>query len=458
MEAIWIGQRSHLYQLFQRHPEWTRQQFADAVGCSLSMVKTWRKRFREAGCLPDPHQEAESGAPPPASPHPSLFLSRSRARHHPSPRLDPVVKERIIAMRLDPPEHLHRTPGPKALLYYLPRDEVLKEAGVRLPTSTSTIHQILDDAGLIAHKKQVVHQPFPPQEPLEEVQVDFKDVTTVLPDLSDPSGKKQHVVETVNFVDAGTSLLLFTQVHADFHAETAFLAVVEFLKQYGLPTMMTFDRDTRWVGSASGRDFPSALRQFLECVGVFANILPPERPDLNAFVERYNKTYKEECLLVVHPSTLEEARDATEAFQEHYNVERPHQGRANQNQPPRVAHPILPTRPSLPTEVNPDAWLDAIDGQCYPRQVKTDGCVRVDGLSYYVKKDLAKQTVVFRLNALDRCFDVLHDNTVFKSISIKGLIDHTLPLEAYINLMAERARSEERERLRKKRYQRMQAS
>jgi hypothetical protein len=38
-----------------------------------------------------------------------------------------------------------------------------------------------------------------------EVQTDFKDITTVPPD---PQGKQQHMIETLNFVDAGTSTLL----------------------------------------------------------------------------------------------------------------------------------------------------------------------------------------------------------------------------------------------------------
>jgi len=50
---------------------------------------------------------------------------------------------------------------------------------------------------------------------------------------------------------------------------------------------------------------------------------------------------------VHHPSTLQEVREVTEAFLSHYNDERPHQGRACGNVPPRVAFPVLPTLPAL---------------------------------------------------------------------------------------------------------------
>jgi transposase InsO family protein len=86
---------------------------------------------------------------------------------------------------------------------------------------------------------------------------------------------------------------------------------------------MTFDRDPRWVGGVSGRDFPSPLRRLLLCVGITPHICPPHRPDKNAYVQRYHRTYGQECLQVHQPSTLQEVREVTEAFLQHYNHERP---------------------------------------------------------------------------------------------------------------------------------------
>ena len=100
-------------------------------------------------------------------------------------------------------------------------------------------------------------------------------------------------------------------------------AVITFLRAYGCPRQMTFDRDPRWVGSVSGRDFPSPLRRFLLCLGITPHICPPHRPDKNAYVERYHRTYGQECLQVHQPSTLQEVCEVTEAFLSHYNNERP---------------------------------------------------------------------------------------------------------------------------------------
>src|SRR5436305_742194 len=52
----------------------------------------------------------------------------------------------------------------------------------------------------------------------------------------------------------GTSILLDAQVQADFHAQTVLEGVIHFLQQYGVPPTITFDRDPRFVGAATGRD------------------------------------------------------------------------------------------------------------------------------------------------------------------------------------------------------------
>jgi hypothetical protein len=179
--------------------------------------------------------------------------------------------QRILEIRLAPPENLQRVPGPEAILYYVQRDPELKAAGVRLPRSQTTIWKILRQAGCIAQDRRRKPRPLELREPGEEVQFDLKDASSV---PADPSGKRQHVVEIANFVDAGTSIWLHREVRGDFDAEALFEVIVQFLCQQGLPKMLTFDNDPRLVGSPAGRDFPSALVRFLWCVGVVQSADP----------------------------------------------------------------------------------------------------------------------------------------------------------------------------------------
>ena len=90
-------------------------------------------------------------------------------------------------------------------------------------------------------------------------------------------------------MDAGTSIALSAQAREDFHEQTALEAVIAFLRQYGRPRQMTFDRDPRWVGSVSGRDFPP------HCVGsscawgfghtCVRHIAPTKMPSLSGITE-----------------------------------------------------------------------------------------------------------------------------------------------------------------------------
>ncbi len=240
-------------------------------------------------------------------------------------------------------------------------------------------------------------------------------------------------------VDAGTSIALWAQAREDFHEQTALEAVIIFLRRYGCPRQMTFDRDPRWVGSVSGRDFPSPLRRLLLCLGIRPQVCPPHRPDKNAYVERYHRTYGQECLQVYQPGTLKEVCEVTEAFLCHYNNERPHQGRACGNVPPRVAFPTLPTLPALPGRVDPDAWLATLDQKMYLRHVGRDGCVNVDLQTYYIGPQLVKRAVLLQVIAQSRQFAVWHEDQVVKRLPIKGLIGQEMALDDYLQYIQQEA-------------------
>src|SRR5712692_5225196 len=136
--------------------------------------------------------------------------------------------------------------------------------------------------------------------------------------------------------------------------------------------------DPRLVGSPSGRDFPSALVRFLWCVGVVPNVIPPHRPDLNAYVERFHRSLAQECLQVHRPGTLSQVSELTEAFLSHYNSERPNQARSCGNQPPRVACQQFPTLPRVPEMVDPDRWLVQMQKHAFARMIRASGHLTIN--------------------------------------------------------------------------------
>ena len=134
MEASWIAERSMLRHLLALHPTWSSAEVARCLGRSLSWVKKWRKRFHKAA--PDDQQ---------------VLRSRSRARHTPPPSTPPEVVQRLLDLRDQPPENLQRVPGPRALLYYLPRHT----EGLLKARSSAPLHQddLEDSAPAWPHRR-----------------------------------------------------------------------------------------------------------------------------------------------------------------------------------------------------------------------------------------------------------------------------------------------------------------
>jgi hypothetical protein len=419
-EEEWYAERAALRCLLRTHPDWTRTELATHLGRSLSWVKKWTQRLR--------------AAPPNDT---RVLWSRSRAHTAPYHRWEDAVVDRILAIRDQPPEGLRRIPGPKAILYYLQRDPILREQGAELPQSTGAVWRVLARNGRIVRLRRPDHEPMERPAPLTSWQLDFKDASTV---SVEPEGKRGHVVEILNTIDTGTSILLGAQVREDYTAATSVQAAADLVREQGLPDHVTFDRDPRFVGSSKARDFPAPFVRFWTCLGVNATICPPHRPDKNAFVERYHRSYTAECLRVDRPTTVAAVREATASYQAHYNHERPNQALSCGNRPPRVAFPVLPARSPVPFVVDPDAWLHAIDGRAYVRRVQTSGDVTLGEASYYAGRDLAGREVAFLVDAQAREFVVVYAGEERRRVPIKGLVQRPLPFDAFVDLLAAQAR------------------
>lgn len=264
MEEQWQVDRARLRTLLRAHPDWPYRQYSETIGRSYSWVKKWVKRLKTASSDDD-----------------QVLKGRSRRPHHLRPSIAPAVVKRILAIRDEPPDGLQRVPGPLAIKYFLHEAEKTDPLGHHLPTSTSTIWRILDQHQRIWRSTKADYEPLPRASPMLVWQIDFKDVTSV---KAEPEGKQGHAIEVLNVIDTGSSVLLANLARPDFNQETAIEAMLEIFERWGCPKQITFDRDPRFVGSWSGRDFPTAFTRFLVCLGIEINICPPRRPDKNCFV------------------------------------------------------------------------------------------------------------------------------------------------------------------------------
>ena len=72
--------------------------------------------------------------------------------------------------------------------------------------------------------------------------------------------------------------------------------------------------------------FTQEFRARLARAGIEPARLPPCSPNLNAFVERFNRSIQEECLDRVIPLGEAHLRELVREYVAHYHGERPHQG------------------------------------------------------------------------------------------------------------------------------------
>jgi hypothetical protein len=180
-ETAWQADRSKLRTLKIKNPTWTLSQLAQACARSVAWVKKWLKRFKAA-------TEAEI----------EVLKGLSRKRKTPYSKPNPVLVSRILAIRDHPPDNLCRIPGPKAIAYFLEKDEILKEQNIQPCRSTGFIWKILTLNGRIPKLVKPASQPMALPTPLSEWQADFKDIVSVKIGVE---GKKAHLVETLNVVD-----------------------------------------------------------------------------------------------------------------------------------------------------------------------------------------------------------------------------------------------------------------
>jgi transposase InsO family protein len=81
--------------------------------------------------------------------------------------------------------------------------------------------------------------------------------------------------------------------------------------------------------------FSRAFQAILKTEGVNAVLLPAKSPNLNAHLERFHRSLKEECLERMIFFGEASLRNAVREFLAHYHGERNHQGMAKSDPRPR---------------------------------------------------------------------------------------------------------------------------
>lgn len=409
-EATWTHDRMRLFRLWRLNPKWPKRKFAEAPGYSIGWVKKWLQRFQRQKMYDV-----------------SQFRSHSRAPKNPHRKVTDAVRRAILRLRIELTESYGRIAGPKTILFKLPQQEELW--GLPLPTSPATIWLVLKESQPVVKKEK-----FPVILPDPMIELEF--------DLGEVHLAKDVFFEFAVLIDRGTSIVIAIPIQdSKYQADSVMEMLIEVFRCHGFPQRLRTDNDSRFVGPASADHYPSPFLKFAAAIGMAVILCPPGKPAEKPFVERAIGTIKHEKLYKIRPATLEDARDCLSDFIRFYNHERAHQGRSNNNQPPRMAHPDVPALLPLPTRLNPDAWIDVYHGCLYKRSADKYGRIQVDHVQFTLGIEYANEDVTVQIDGLNRTLHLAVKGKQVDEVEIPGLIGNFMDFDDYAELMIKDARA-----------------
>lgn len=134
---------------------------------------------------------------------------------------------------------------------------------------------------------------------------------------------------TLNVLDEGNREALAIEIGTSLPSRRVVAVLEELVALHGAPARIRCDNGPEFIAAA--------LATWCEAHGVALHHIPPGQPNQNAFIERFNRTYRTEVLDAWVFTSLAEVRQVTAEWLEMYNTERPH--RSLGGVPPRTFLP-----------------------------------------------------------------------------------------------------------------------
>jgi putative transposase len=122
---------------------------------------------------------------------------------------------------------------------------------------------------------------------------------------------------TLNVMDEGNREALDIEVATSIPARRVIRVMQRLIELFGKPKALRLDNGSELTSTA-----------FTDWCGeqqIELRFIQPGKPDQNAFIERFNRTYRNEVLDAYVFDSIEQVREITESWLREYNEERPHE-------------------------------------------------------------------------------------------------------------------------------------
>jgi putative transposase len=123
-------------------------------------------------------------------------------------------------------------------------------------------------------------------------------------------------IRTLNVIDEGNREALAIDVALSIPSVRVIRILEELVAVHGRPVALRVDNGPELISEA--------FLTWCGEQGIEVRHIQPGKPDQNAFIERFNRSYRDEVLDAYVFGSIEEVQGVTDEWLEDYNTERPH--------------------------------------------------------------------------------------------------------------------------------------
>lgn len=229
-----------------------------------------------------------------------LGISRSGMRYQPKPRQDGVIRELLLRLAASKP----RWGFEKMFAWLRSRGHRWNHKRVR-----RVYRELALNLRIKPRKRVPKRYPEPlavPGGPNECLSLDF--MSDALQD-----GRR---FRTLNVIDDFNREAVAIEIDTSLPAQRVVRLLDQIAAWRGYPARIRCDNGPEFIGYR--------LEEWAALHGVVIDFIEPGKPAQNAYIERFNRTYREEVLDLYLFSSLNEVREITGEWIADYNRDRPH--------------------------------------------------------------------------------------------------------------------------------------